>query len=173
MKHRDPARKRLRLWRMVFLCLVAGVLAVSALAFLSRDKAASSNHPEHANPSDPYATLLGKLAELDSALNTRLDGAALEHFATDIQAEIKRNPLPPGDDFYFQGELIVRYLRTLAPLENLRDVRMGSSGYDPLDPSGPHPNQEAIASHKKVLASLRARARDLRSMLEKRKGKSR
>jgi len=92
----------------------------------------------------------------------------MQQMAAEIETELRLHPLPDDDDLQFSGDLIVRYLRELAVLENFRAQKLAKGEKDPLDPRGENPNTKAIAVQQKYSAWLRQRTKEFRATLSTR-----
>jgi hypothetical protein len=137
---------------------VAGILIHGG--FSSGDKPADVAHDP-----DPYAGLVRKVMDLDEGLGKGLSSQQMLEFASGIQQEIEANPLPDDDDLQFSGELIVKYLRELASIENYRRATLSKKGYDPLEPGGGQSNAGVIEEKKKYSTMLRQRTKQFRERL--------
>ncbi len=117
--------------------------------------------------SNARAALLQSLAEVETGLASGMSPEDMSRLAYSIQSQIQEHPLPPGDEFQFGGELVVRYLRTLAALEGYRRLKLATTHEDPLDPKSPHPNTQAIETYEKYRPRLQQAVHDLRVRLSK------
>jgi hypothetical protein len=144
--------------------LLALTLASGAYVALERSHSGVIGRPA---ASGSEAELVHTLTALEGALKGNMSVDQMGQFAGDVEAEIKAHPLPEEDDLQFGGELIVRYLRSLAATQNYRDLKLRTNGYDPLDPGSAHPNKEAIELQAKYSAWLPQRVKELREALSK------
>src|SRR5438874_1530552 len=141
--------------RLVFGAIAVMVMAVAAGVFLIHKFAGSRDTPiSLAHEASPHSGLERKLVELESGLKKGLSPDQMLEFASAIQEEIQKQPLPEDDDLQFSGELVVKYLRELANIEIYRRASIAKKGYDPLDPNGKQPNHEMIELQRKYSSWL-------------------
>jgi len=155
-----PKDRRNPRHRAIGIAAVAALLVVASLTYV-----AIQLHGKGASQRNPHGPLLQKLAELESALEKGISAPKMQQMAAEIETELRLHPLPDDDDLQFSGDLIVRYLRELAVLENFRAQKLAKGEKDPLDPRGENPNTEAIAAHQKYSAWLRQRTKEFRTTL--------
>jgi hypothetical protein len=150
------------------LAIAAGVLVVTVLVYLATRAAHDGPDGDSSAKGHPQPALIRKLGELESALDKGMGAAQMQELAAEIETQIKVHPLPDDEDLQFSGELIVRYLRELAAIENYRVLKIAQGEKDPMDPRGDHPNTKAIEVWQKYSAWLRQRTKELKEALSTR-----
>src|SRR5437867_2238645 len=122
---RQPGRHKL-----VSILIPLGLIVIALIiaAFLMHKLTASSEQPTQlARDSNGNSGLMRELTDLQSRLDGKgLTAAEMQNFAAEIQKEIQTHPLPDDDDLQFSGDLVVKYLRELAAIENYRRAALSS-----------------------------------------------
>jgi hypothetical protein len=119
-----PSKSRHRRNKILLVSIgIPLVLIVAGVILLGRRP--GQGHPNPAGE-NPYQQLLRKLTLLEADLNRGMSAPQMQDAAAAIETEIRLHPLPPDDALQFSGELIVRYLRELAAVENARALKAGA-----------------------------------------------
>jgi hypothetical protein len=90
----------------------------------------------------------------------------LLEMASQIESEIRAHPLPPDDEFFFGADLLLRYLRALAAVENHRALRIAKAqANNSVPPTSTENDFSKSESKKKYEALVRTRLVSLRALL--------